>query len=256
MSSLKTITSATTVRQEFEIYLQCDAHHVCSDPRFNKDTSYYQTYGGGGEGGFFVKTRYDKDVQRYVVEAVYSVKREWGTPFFVRKVSWTDAWFTPAEEANNNIDTLVLEKPKKSYKPRAKKGGILNTALVQRVIVKDGELVNPEDTSNWIPVPKKVQNPCEECGQGENNNMKCSGKEDQDVSFVCDSCINKDKPEDLYDCQNCGKENIKDSDTHNVDDLTVCIDCFDKLSVEETNTIKQDKTAPHAFSSAYCTLLD
>jgi hypothetical protein len=170
--------SAQTVRQVHEVYWSCDAKGVCTKKQFQEDTTYYQTYGGGPEGGFFVKEGIDENGDICIV-GIWSVHRTWHQPFKVRKTSWKDATYSedaiysPGDEryiANN----LVLEKPKKAYKPRA----------------------------------KKVKNSCEECGQGENNNMKCSGKEDQDVSFVCDGCVKKDKP------------------------------------------------APHAFSSAYCTLLD
>lgn len=128
MSALEIITTAQTVRQTHQVYYQGDAKDVCTKKQFQQDTWYYQTYGGGPEGGFFVK-RGLNEAGEHVVLGIWSVHRTWHQPFSVRKLSWTDSWFIPADEANNNIDTLVLEKPKKAYKPRAKKESTLDKVL-------------------------------------------------------------------------------------------------------------------------------
>ena len=45
-------------------------------------TTYFQTFGGGGEGGYFLRTFYGANGFDPVDE-VYSVERSWGTPFVV-----------------------------------------------------------------------------------------------------------------------------------------------------------------------------
>jgi len=49
-------------------------------------TTYFQTYGGGGEGGYFLRTFYGLNGFD-PVEEVYRVERNWGTPFTVEKVN-------------------------------------------------------------------------------------------------------------------------------------------------------------------------
>jgi len=45
-------------------------------------TTYFQTYGGGPEGGYFLRTFYPFNGSEPVDE-IYSVERGWGTPFVV-----------------------------------------------------------------------------------------------------------------------------------------------------------------------------
>ena len=48
-------------------------------------TTYYQTYGGGPEGGYFVKEFYDGSDDTTHLAGIYEVSRGWGEPFKVRK---------------------------------------------------------------------------------------------------------------------------------------------------------------------------
>jgi hypothetical protein len=44
-------------------------------------TTYYQTYGGGPEGGYFLRTFYPLDNDAEPINELYSVNRTWGTAF-------------------------------------------------------------------------------------------------------------------------------------------------------------------------------
>lgn len=56
------------------------------------ETTYYETYGGGPQGGYFVRTFYpticiaSNGAEGDCVEEVYSVSRTWGTPFEIKKL--------------------------------------------------------------------------------------------------------------------------------------------------------------------------
>jgi hypothetical protein len=51
--------------------------------QFKFNTIYYQTFGGGPEGGFFVK--YTDDTFEEIV-GIWSVSRSWGEPFTAKKL--------------------------------------------------------------------------------------------------------------------------------------------------------------------------
>jgi hypothetical protein len=136
MSALEIITTAKVVRQVFDVYNMCDAKDVCTKKQFQKDTWYYQTYGGGPEGGFFVKEAINQDTGESYVVGVWSVHRTWHQPFNVRKTSWTDAEYEIGR-AMETPNQLVLQKLKKPYKPRTKKVKSNTLDQVLQVPVKD-----------------------------------------------------------------------------------------------------------------------
>ena len=61
-------------------------------PLFHKDTKYYQTYGGGPEGGYFVKESEPPKV--------WKVRRGWFQPWSVEEVENTILEYEPADETN------------------------------------------------------------------------------------------------------------------------------------------------------------
>ena len=69
-------------------------------------TTYFQTYGGGPEGGYFIKTFCSAQMWDSVNE-VYSVKREWGTPFVATKLNGT-ADYNPS--GNGTAGTIRFTK--------------------------------------------------------------------------------------------------------------------------------------------------
>jgi hypothetical protein len=49
-------------------------------------TTYFETYGGGKQGGYFLRTKHGLDDDGIVIEEVYRVERDWGTPFVVEQI--------------------------------------------------------------------------------------------------------------------------------------------------------------------------
>jgi hypothetical protein len=78
-------------------HIQVGVNHLCCDVKelqhfknvnepLTIGTTYYMTYGGGPEGGYFEKEIIDIDTCSKTYE-VYSVDRTWGTPFTATLIS-------------------------------------------------------------------------------------------------------------------------------------------------------------------------
>lgn len=70
-----------------EVYAVYDAANVTALVEFQTDTTYYQTFGGGGEGGYFVKLSPDDedDLNKSPsVVGIWAVERNWGTPWTIK----------------------------------------------------------------------------------------------------------------------------------------------------------------------------
>jgi hypothetical protein len=88
-----------SIRRE-EVYMITDAHEFCGEyehlQSFKENTNYYQTYGGGDEGGYFVKN-----------DLVYEVNRSWGTSFTFNLLVNKKLTYTQ-EDRKNGICASVL----------------------------------------------------------------------------------------------------------------------------------------------------
>ncbi len=78
-----------------------DAQEFCGEHEhlqsFKEDTIYYQTYGGGDEGGYFVQNG-----------LVYEVNRSWGTPFTVNLLENKTLTYTPEDEMNGICASVLV----------------------------------------------------------------------------------------------------------------------------------------------------
>jgi len=95
--------SVKTIRQEWEdVYAVMPVtENLWTEnfPEFHKDTTYYQTYGGGPEGGYFVKVGEDpKDLNKAWCAGVWKVRRHWYKPWSWEKLPNTVLEYEPADE--------------------------------------------------------------------------------------------------------------------------------------------------------------
>ena len=84
--------------------------------KFREYTTYYQTYGGGPEGGYFVRFIPDEDgMPRW--GGCWRVSRSWGQPFTARKMCDV-VGITYAEDSNINTIRLVKQRrPRQTMAP-------------------------------------------------------------------------------------------------------------------------------------------
>ena len=87
----KITTSIVCVKEKWEeVYCVRDAADVTELPEFQQDTKYFQTFGGGPEGGYFIKYEPEDDNdlnQTLLVLGIWAVQRNWGTPWTVEDIT-------------------------------------------------------------------------------------------------------------------------------------------------------------------------
>jgi hypothetical protein len=73
---------------------------IWTEMRHHEDTLYYQTYGGGPEGGYFVKVKMGEgdDLNCASCDTVWRVRRSWFQPFTVEEVKNVVFEYEPARE--------------------------------------------------------------------------------------------------------------------------------------------------------------
>lgn len=88
------MTTQTTKSKPMYCYTVCDAKDIISPHaktsllKFREYTTYYQTFGGGPEGGYFIKYIPPADDDGdWVFAGCWSVERTWGEPFSAVKMS-------------------------------------------------------------------------------------------------------------------------------------------------------------------------
>jgi len=69
-------------------------------------TTYYQTYGGGGEGGYFLHALTLEDGK--IVEGVYGVSRSWGTPFKCERLFGKTLYFHKGNEMAGKVNQVCV----------------------------------------------------------------------------------------------------------------------------------------------------
>lgn len=100
MSALKNTTNKIVGEWE-DVYSVQDAERALwadEYPDFHTDTTYYQTYGGGPEGGYFVKVFVGEgDDLNCAYARVWSVTRNWSQPWSVKELKNTVLEFEPED---------------------------------------------------------------------------------------------------------------------------------------------------------------
>ena len=71
--------------------------------QFKTNTTYYQTSGGGPEGGYFVKTTADN-----YVEGVWEVSRSWFQPWECKKIDYAAIEYEAADEMNGKCAQIRI----------------------------------------------------------------------------------------------------------------------------------------------------
>jgi hypothetical protein len=82
--------------------------------QFREYTTYYQTFGGGPEGGYFVKRIPDDITLLGDFVGCWSVKRTWGTPFVATKMYDVVDVKIKRVDGNYQISLVKLRKTKAS----------------------------------------------------------------------------------------------------------------------------------------------
>lgn len=108
-------------------------------------------------------------------EAFYNKVDEWATDYVKLKVFWT------GEPAKDVPADLKCAESLWDYISQKSLDYFYDHQDQMEIFIVDKEVIVYEDK----------EEKCEECGEGDNNNMKCSGTETQAVSFVCDNCVKK-----------------------------------------------------------------